>query len=184
MLIDSYLPQFQFRERHRIAIAAPPERILRAALDHDPLSDRIVRAMIALREVPMRLIAVVGGGGAEAVRPPFGMANFTRLAVDEGREAVLGLAGRFWQAGYGQAPLRDGRDFEAFAAPGSAKLALNFAVTPRPDGRWELSTETRVFCLDAAARRRFTPYWYLIRPVSGLIRRRMLAAVRRELARG
>ncbi|WP_201742261.1 hypothetical protein [Mangrovicoccus ximenensis] len=40
-------------------------------------------------------------------------------------------------------------------------------------------TETRVFCLDRAAERAFAPYWYLIRPVSGLIRRRLLAMAAR-----
>jgi len=46
-----------------------------------------------------------------------------------------------------------------------------------PDGRTRLLTETRVHCVDAGARRRFTPYWWLIRPVSGLIRRRLLARI-------
>ena len=40
------------------------------------------------------------------------------------------------------------------------------------------STRTRVWCGDAAAQRRFTAYWLLIRPASGLIRRRMLQRVR------
>ena len=31
--------------------------------------------------------------------------------------------------------------------------------------------------LDAAALRSFRPYWYLIRPVSGMIRRRMLRTI-------
>ena len=46
----------------------------------------------------------------------------------------------------------------------------------------ELTTQTRVHCLDADALRRFTSYWYLIRPVSGLIRRRMLKAIARRCA--
>jgi hypothetical protein len=40
-----------------------------------------------------------------------------------------------------------------------------------------LHTQTRVFCTDEASLRRFRPYWLLIRPVSGLIRRRLLARI-------
>jgi hypothetical protein len=38
-----------------------------------------------------------------------------------------------------------------------------------------------VFCPDRASRLRFTPYWLAIRPVSGLIRRRLLAGIERRL---
>jgi hypothetical protein len=59
------------------------------------------------------------------------------------------------------------------AAPGYAKMALNF----RFDGT-VLSTETRVFLTDAAARRSFRRYWLVIRPFSGLTRRLWLRAVK------
>ncbi|MNY57193.1 hypothetical protein D3C86_1933640 [compost metagenome] len=90
---------------------------------------------------------------------------------------MLGLAGKFWQTDYGQARIADGPAFLAFDAPGAAKLVLSFVAEPLDDTHTRLVTETRVFCLDAEARRRFAPYWYLIRPVSGLIRRRMLVAI-------
>ena len=43
-----------------------------------------------------------------------------------------------------------------------------------------LTTETRVWLTDASARRGFATYWLLIRPFSGLIRRRWLAAAVRR----
>ena len=39
-----------------------------------------------------------------------------------------------------------------------------------------LTAETRVYCPDRYSLLRFTPYWLAIRPVSGLLRRRMLSA--------
>jgi hypothetical protein len=44
----------------------------------------------------------------------------------------------------------------------------------------QLTTETRVLLTDEASRRAFARYWLLIRPFSGLIRRRWLAAVARR----
>jgi hypothetical protein len=51
-------------------------------------------------------------------------------------------------------------------------------VQHQPDGLTLLVTETRVFCPDRASLLKFTPYWLLIRPVSGLIRRRILSSIK------
>ena len=66
----------------------------------------------------------------------------------------------------------------AFATPGVAKLMLSFEA--RPDGAsTRITTISRLHCADAATRRRVAVYWALIRPVSGLIRGRMLRQIRR-----
>jgi hypothetical protein len=41
-----------------------------------------------------------------------------------------------------------------------------------------LTTETRVYCPDRYSLLMFTPYWLAIRPVSGVLRRRMLRTIR------
>ncbi|MGK8299756.1 hypothetical protein [Pseudomonas aeruginosa] len=74
----------------------------------------------------------------------------------------------------------DGEHFRCYDQPGVAKLVLCFRCTPSASGTL-LHTETRVFCPDRASRLRFTPYWLAIRPVSGLIRRRLLAGIERRL---
>lgn len=74
--------------------------------------------------------------------------------------------------------MADASRFLLLAEPGIAKLAMNFAARPTGPQTCELQTQTRVFCMDARARSSFAPYWYLIRPVSGLIRRRTSAAIR------
>jgi len=40
-----------------------------------------------------------------------------------------------------------------------------------------------VACTDASSARRFARYWWLIRPASGAIRRRWLAAIKRRAER-
>ncbi|WP_172329833.1 hypothetical protein [Mangrovicoccus sp. HB161399] len=177
MLIDTYLPEFHFRERHECRVAASPAEVLAAALAADPQQDPLFRGAIALRELPGRLLA--GAGAARAVGTPFGLDRFALLGTEEGREAVFGLAGQFWRLDYGLAPIPDGAAFLGWKAPGTARLALNFRADAAGPGIARLVTETRVHCADAAARRAFAPYWHLIRPVSGLIRRRMLAMIAR-----
>lgn len=181
MLIDRYLPDSDFREVHHIDIAAAPSAILAAAMAYRPDSDPVFRAAIALREYPAKIANLVSGART-APRPPFGMSNFTLLDVAEGQEAVFGLAGRFWRLDYGQVAIADAAAFLRFDAAGAAKLALNHAVEPLDGKRARLITETRIYCIDAQARRHFTPYWYMIRLVSGLIRRRMLSSIKRDMA--
>ncbi|BCZ57085.1 MULTISPECIES: hypothetical protein [Serratia] len=171
-LLNKYLGQYQFSERHTIVITAPQSRVLDAVAAYDPKRDRFFRSMIALRELPARLMP-----RDKPRPPPFGLHNFCLLEQDE-TALVYGLIGRFWQAEYGLVKVADGADFQAFAQPGVAKLALGYAASPLEGGRCRLVTETRIFCPDSASRRRFTPYWYAIRLVSGLIRRRMLRAIK------
>ncbi|WP_018183685.1 hypothetical protein [Kaistia granuli] len=176
-LIDDYLPAYQFSERHSRPIAAAPERVMAAVAAYRPDNDRFFAAMIGLRELPMRLSARLSGRPA-TLAAPFGLANFTRLDERPASEMVYGLVGRFWQRDFGLAAIADGAAFRAFDEPGVAKLALGFVATRTATGIL-LATETRVHCADRAALRRFAPYWYLIRPVSGMIRGRMLAAIQR-----
>jgi hypothetical protein len=176
-LIDDYLPAYQFSERHSRPIAATSERVMAAVSAYRPDNDRFFAAMIGLRELPMRLSARIAGRPA-ALPAPFGLENFTRLDERPGSEMVYGLVGRFWRRDFGLVAIADGAAFRAFGEPGVAKLALGFIATATGSGT-TLATETRVYCPDPVALRRFAPYWYLIRPVSGLIRGRMLAAIQR-----
>jgi hypothetical protein len=170
-LIDSYLPRFQFSETHSCRITADASAILQAVAAYKPENDRFFRAMIGLREVPARLL---GRRGSE----PFGMRNFTLLERTE-RALVYGLIGQFWQANYGLRKIADGPAFKAFGKAGVPRLALGFEIVSEAEGIHRLTTQTRVFCPDDFSRRKFRPYWLLIRPVSGLIRRRILASIRK-----
>ena len=58
-------------------------------------------------------------------------------------------------------------------------MGLDLRARPDGDGS-RLETETRVFLTDRASRRRFAAYWLVIRPFSGLVRRRWLQAARRR----
>lgn len=71
----------------------------------------------------------------------------------------------------------------AFRASGVPKLVLNFSVESADAGHVWLHTETRIFCNDRKSFLRFPPYWWMIRPVSGLMRRRLLIRIRNAAVR-
>lgn len=185
MLLDDFMPEFDVRTSHAVAIAASPERVytcLRtASFDHWGLT----RTLYALRILPALVVAPrktwrrlhAGHGAPPRTLDGLLAGGFTVLGERPGDELVLGTVGRFWRAAgelHSVSPTR----FREPSPPGTAKAAWSFTVTRRPGGT-ELRTETRVLCADVATWRRFRAYWLLIRPFSGLIRREMLAAVRR-----
>ncbi|MCJ0764212.1 hypothetical protein [Variovorax terrae] len=173
-LIDSYLPHYQFAERHAIEVPVPPAQVLDAIAPALLASDPLARFFIALRELPARLLARLGGRSRLPKRA-FSPADLVALGRDGDREIAFGLAGCFWQADYGLVHLPDAQAFRD--RNDQPRLVMNFTASPRGAGCW-LETQTRVHCPDAAMLRRFTPYWYLIRPVSGLIRLRLLRRIR------
>jgi hypothetical protein len=166
VLLDDFVPLWQFHEVHSRRIAAPPARVYEAL--------RAVRA----GEIPFFLVlvwlrrfgrkipqSILNPGNREPLLDVATRTGFTLLADEPPREIVIGMAviGR--------------RD-----APDSAFAAMNFLVTP--DGAGSLvRTETRVFANGEQPRRRFARYWRVIYPGSALIRRMWLRAVERRALR-
>jgi hypothetical protein len=174
--LDRWLPDFQFTETHARMTRASAGACLNAAACLDPADDALIRAALALREAPGRLLEALGRPGTLQRRPRFGLHDFLLLERDADRSLSFGLAGAFWQADYGLRPLATPQAFSALREPGIVRLALSFHTEPLTTGT-RLTTTTRVECPDAISLRRFRPYWWLIRPVSGLIRRRLLSHV-------
>lgn len=176
-LVDRYLPVFQFSETHECTVAAGPARTIEAAAAYQPLNDPFFRAMIGLREAPARLVSLVTGQD-RPTSEPFGLHEFTLLEQREDA-LVFGLIGQFWKLDYGLRPVADGDGFIAFDDGDAAKLVLRFSASRHDNGTTRLVTETRVFCPNLKTRLKFWPYWLVIRPVSGMIRRRILASIKR-----
>jgi hypothetical protein len=169
-LMDDVMPEYQFGNRHERHVAAPPERVAEALE-----SFRITGAAALL--FTLRGIRLPSG----SIRDVIGSVGFSVLAEDPGREVVAGVNGQFWalrEKDHLESP-GDLESFRAFDRPGWAQGAISFRVEPLPDGTTDLSTETRVRCVDDQARRRFARYWGLIRVFSGWLRRDLLRKVAR-----
>jgi hypothetical protein len=187
-LIDEYLPDFDVVERHATVVRARPERVWAALRSTDFGRSPLIGSLLALRALPSWLAAPRRARRAAQHRRALTLDSivsigFVLLAERPERELVLGVEGRFWTL-RGDLRPTDATRFRMPPGPGLARAAWDFRVEPLANGGTRLSTETRVRCTDAAARRRFLPYWLLVRPGSGLIRRAMLAAIRRAAETG
>jgi hypothetical protein len=169
--LDEYLPTYDVASRHAVDIRVSPQKAYAAVLACDLRSSLIARLLFAMRGMS----ADAAGSVLEHVE----RLGFIRLREDPPREIVMGLVGRFWTP-RGDLQRLSSYDFVSFERPGFAKAAWNFLVDPLSDGSVRVSTETRVLCLDASARRKFALYWTVIGPFSGLIRREMLKEIQQR----
>lgn len=178
-LLDDFVPDCQFRERHSIRIHAPPEAVFRAVKSVTAREIRFFRLLTWLRSPR------VGSAREDILAPPADQplldvalrSGFLLLAEDPPRELVFGtiVCGRL-----ARVSRPTPRDFAELDRPGLCKAAMNFRLRDEGGGWIRLTTETRVFALDASARRRFAVYWRVIFPGSAFIRRMWLDAVRRR----
>lgn len=175
MLIDRFLPQFQFIESHEIFIDAPMEIIMLTLKELDPFDDKISNCFMTLRKLPNQFLSLF----SKRAPKPFSFENFNQLGANQ-QELVFGLIGKFWQLDFGIVPIQSPEEYLTFSTPNIAKLALNFHIQKQTDKTSILSTQTRVFCPDAKSLRKFTPYWYLIRLISGLMRQRTLKKIKQQ----
>ena len=152
--LDDFLPEYQFRERHRIDVRADAAAI-----------DRAVRE-VTLKEMPAaRALVLLRGLRPRADRPVLEeMARLGTAVVEDvrGEGLVISLRGQFWRPRGGTREPRAEAVIDVRAAPG------------------ELSTETRVHVAAPAARRKFARYWRVIRPFSGLLRILLLRAAKQR----
>ena len=176
-LIDKFLPQHQFSARHQATVHCRPGELLDIIQNFRPTRDRVGDTAMIVRQWPARMMHWLAP--SRAVRPkPFTPANFTPLGRDGDREIVGGLIGKFWRPDFGLSVINSPSEFLACNPAKTAKLVIGFLAEPIGEATL-LTTETRVYCPDRYSLIMFTPYWLIIRPVSGLLRRRALAAIRR-----
>jgi hypothetical protein len=180
MLIELFAPNPDAVEIHQIEIAASCEAVYRSLWAVDLGRSLVVKMLLVLRLLPNY---VLDPGSLRRQPQKLTLHSliewgfFGRLAEEEGREVVLGIAGRFWRP-CGNILAFNEENFRGSAPTGLARAIWNFAVQEAGSGRTILSTETRVVCGDAASRFKFHAYWLVVRPFSGLIRQIMLREVK------
>ena len=154
-------------------VDAPPEQVW-VALATVQWSDLRLTA-------PLMLIRSLGRTRGGFDRRLLDQGPVRLLHADPPRYAAAAAIGRPWQLRPERGPeALSLSDVLTFDDPGWLKYGMDFTLTPKSRDRTRVTTTTLCQPTDAYARRRFAPYWRLIRPFSGLVRREMLSAVARQ----
>jgi hypothetical protein len=178
MLLDEFIPVWQFREVHTIDVDAPPERVFDAIKSVRADEILFFRTLTWIRRGGRPLPpGILNASPNESLIDVALNGGFIRLAEVPPRELVIGTVVLV-------PPGRHGRltpeVFRRKLPPGFALAAMNFLVDQNRAGRTRVHTETRVYANSPAACRRFARYWRIIYPGSAIIRRMWLRAVKRR----
>jgi hypothetical protein len=195
MLLDKYLPEYDFTEVHTVKIKASPEIAYQAMLATTLTEIHwFVKFLFTLRFLPEKLAgreenpldSPVFAGNKSLIGQ---MLTDSFVQIDEQApwEIVFGLIvpgsiGRVWKKASGvQVVPANAQEFLVFNDPAFLHVIANFTVEDAPEpGYVIVRTESRTKGLSEKARRSFRPYWWVIRPWSGLIRRLWLKAIKRR----
>ena len=172
MLIDEFLPVYDFSERHETKIRASAKKVYAAIDSTDFTGSWIIWGLLTLRGL--------GFGNSSEKRTLRDMIKdrFTILGEKPDKEILLGLAGKFWTL-TGSLQKVDAGNFKEFNKAGFAKAVWNFSLA-ETGGETLLKTETRIQCLDEESRQSFALYWTVVKPFSGLIRAEMLRLIKEK----
>ncbi|HEY5187184.1 MAG TPA: hypothetical protein VIM19_20330 [Actinomycetes bacterium] len=195
LLIDRFLPRYDFAVVHAGVFRAPPEACYQCARGLDLLRDPLIRTLLGIRSLPERLLGRLPGhraaAGAEAPPPTFRLDDMVGpplgwilLGEQPNMQIVLGQIGRPWKpVGASEGPPVAPAEFASFDRPGFAKIAFSLLVQPYGVASSILTMETRVVLTDPGSRRPFGRYWRLVEPSVRLIDRMTLRLLAAELRR-
>lgn len=183
MLLDQFVPNFQFREVHSIMINATASRVLSSVKSLRPADVPVVGVLMALRSIPAFLFEGKRYAPNRSDQPLIHQivgSGFLILGEEPDSELALGTIGQFWKpTGNLCRDIATPSQFQDFQENGWAKAGWNFLVE-RTQSKTRLTTETRIVALGTGAKRKFGFYWLIIRGGSGLIRRAILRAIKRK----
>ncbi len=156
--LDRAIPAWQFGEHHGTRVRATPERV-----------DAAIRELTADDIVLFRTLTWIRS-------PRLRQRNVDILHPPPGPVPILDVATR---SGFMLISDRPAREIVLMTRVArGVNATMNFRIAPAGDGTSDLTTETRVFAIDAQATRAFAAYWRMIYPGSALIRIMWLRAIR------
>ena len=87
LMIDRFLPRYDFAVVHASVFRAPPEVCYQAARGLDLLRDPVIRTLLGLRSLPQRVADRLGGHRAASGEgaPTFGLDDMIRQRLDPAR---------------------------------------------------------------------------------------------------
>jgi hypothetical protein len=172
MLIDDFMPDFEFGDSQKTDVKASPDAVFRAVKTFDMAESTTIRWLFKMRGIPTNNLTL---RDLERV-------NFKVLGEKQNEELVLGLAGEFKTLMGGLLNLSP-EQFSAFNNPGFIKACWNFAVSDIGNGKTRVITEIRIHGTDSASVAKVKNFWGMLKTPSAMIRNEILKLIRKEAER-
>jgi len=188
MLNDRFLPDDDVRLVRSVAVDAPADEVYEAIRPAQIGDDQLLAAATWLRELPQMALSFLQSGDREPIAPDTTVGDLldhpacVPLAEDAGREIVVGAVGRFWNP----LELVEGLTPEEFRADmgSGAKGVVSLSIHERHGDNGLLVLEARARGLNETGRQRLTRWTGFVKPVLGLLARRVLDVIRTDAEDG
>ncbi len=185
MILDKFLPKYEFNEIHTVKVDAQPEWVYTAIKELTPAElSPLIFWMLDLRNLPAKLMGKTPPIVDQQSKPFLDQmyeGGFIPLAEETNSEIVFGMIGQPWKLAGGVDPdIPTPQAFLAFDDPAFAKIAANLTVTVDGKGVIHCNTETRIHVPNPNTRRKFAFYWLIISMGSGWIRVLWLKAIKKK----
>lgn len=165
-LIDKYLPEFTFSEKHEIVVNGPIDKVFLTTKNIDLSKSKIIVLLFKLRGIPTKRLNL------QNLIEDFG---FTNLEEQYPNETLIG----FWARSKIE-PVTNYKDFINNTISAKSKVVWNFSFLNNDSTHTKVTTETRIQCVNTITKILFSLYWLVVRPFSGLIRIQMLKIIKRD----
>ncbi len=166
MLIDEFLPEYNFSKKHSLTINANAEKIFNVLKNAD-FNSLFIKALLMLRGMKLENISLTFSEKS----------YFTLLGEDKEKEILFGIIGKFWKWKGGLFQIKK-EEYKDFSLTGFAKAVWDFSADPVEPEKTIFSTETRIQCIGDSAKRWFSLYWFCIEPFSAFIRKIILYRIK------
>jgi len=170
MLIDKYLPKYDFREFHSIKVISHTDNVYQQVLNCDLSQSWVIKLLFRIRGIP---------AGFSSIEDILRM-GFIKLDEVPGEEIIFGMITNS-PVFNGCRTITSGSEFISRGEPDILKAVINFRVTEDLLSQFTISTETRVWCGSAGIKKRFRLYWLFVKPFSQIVRKEILKQVKKQL---
>lgn len=164
-LINKYLFDYQFNEIHTIRVNSTLEECYNATMNLDLGRSKIIRFLFKLRGLPFKRTQL------NEITVDM---RFTLLEENQHNEFLYA----FWFKHKTEWITKKEVFLKNSNKHYNAKVGWSFLFTEREHGIIDITTETRVFCLNEKAKIFFAIYWFFVKPFSKWIRIEMLRLIK------
>ena len=170
MLIEDYLPVYDFKESHSIRVNTSSNDIYQKMLHADFSKSTIINFLFRIRGIPKGLYTI------EHITKM----GFIKLDEEPGKEILFGMITNSPVFNKCQSNISPS-DFSLKSGEARIKAVINFKVNDQGFSNYVISTETRILCGSKQMKLKFRVYWFFVKPFSQLIRKSMLKQIIKQL---
>ena len=171
MLIDDFMPNFEFGDLQSTNANATQDAVFRAVKTFDMAESTTIRWLFKMRGIPTNNLTL----------PDLERVNFKVLGEKPNKELLIGLVGEFKTLAGGLLNLTP-EQFRDFNDAGFVKAVWNFAVSDA-NGKTGVTSEIRIHGTDAASVAKVKNFWGMLKPPTAMISKEILKLIKKQAER-